>query len=199
MLPLPDLTNLYTFSGNGTTRRAFLSFSGEYDFFTRFAEIETSPGSTALRLESLGSCLISRKGLTASDDFYTSSNLRSKIIGAIFFAFVVEDFGLGAFTFDVLFKVITTILSVSLPDSTLTAALGLRLVSSLRVFLPLRPEGESQGVLCPPKKKKAVSNNINCHLTGLFSTAFSLANHLCASHQATRPHLHFLSRPNVFE
>lgn len=158
MLPLPDLTSLYTFSGNGTTRRAFLSFSGEYDFLTRFAEIEASPGSTALRLESLGSCLISRKGLTASDHFYTSSNLRSKIIGAIFFAFVVEDFGLGGLTLDVLFKVISTILSVSSPDSTLTAALGLRLVSSLSLFLPLRPEGESQGVLVPAQKKKKQSS-----------------------------------------
>lgn len=72
-MPLPGLVILHTFSGNGITRRAFLSFSGEYDFFTRFAEIEASPGSTALRLESLSSCLISRKILTASYNFYTSS------------------------------------------------------------------------------------------------------------------------------
>lgn len=73
-------------------------------------------------------------------------NLRSRIIGAIFSWFVVEDFELVGFTLGVLFKEISTILS-----STLTAALGLRLVSSLSLFLPLRPEGESQGVLCPPK------------------------------------------------
>lgn len=146
MLPLPDLMNSHTFSGNGITRRAFLSFSGEYDFFTRFAEIEASPVSTALRLESLGSCFISRKGLTASCNFYTSSNLRSRIIGAIFCGFVVDVFGLGGLT---LGKVISIILSS--PSSTLTPALGLRLVSSLSLFLPLRPEGESHGVLRTPK------------------------------------------------